>query len=164
MSTVIITPVWMDGSQTWDVHCSAHGYIAPQDGGYLGVHRACVLANLHQDQHDADAYLARQAAKPRPCFCESVHHFTLDELPGELRNSEGVGTGHDYMAVPSTPDREAVWIGPVCEQCATSHMAPYMVGPCQELIVLDWTEQRVRCLERSEPGRLFCHKHVKEDQ
>lgn len=61
-----------------------------------------------------------------PCYCESVHHFPATTLPGELAKADGAGTGHGYMAVPATRGRSARWVGEICEDCATTHMAPYL--------------------------------------
>ena len=49
-----------------------------------------------------------------PCNCEHEDHF------------DG-GPGHEYMQVPAG-ERRAVHVGRVCDGCASSHMAPYLVS------------------------------------
>lgn len=72
----------------------------------------------------ADGVVA--TATPR-CQCESVHHFPVsDALADGLRDHEGAGTGHAYLAVPAGAHR-ADWVGEVCDECAATHMAAYLL-------------------------------------
>lgn len=49
-----------------------------------------------------------------PCGCEDVSHFPVDG-----------GTGHPYGEVPADQQR-AQHVGPVCDDCAQTHLAEYI--------------------------------------
>lgn len=40
--------------------------------------------------------------------------------------SHEVGTAHRYLGVPANPRRVAMYVGPVCDDCAYGHLAEYM--------------------------------------
>lgn len=46
------------------------------------------------------------------CNCEHESHET--------------GQAHTYLGVPANPDRVAMHVGPVCDDCADGHLAGYM--------------------------------------
>lgn len=64
-----------------------------------------------------------QRVRPaNPCNCESVHHYTVEDVPD---HPEYPRDGHPFMAVPAG-SRRAWGVGEVCDDCANTHMAPYL--------------------------------------
>jgi hypothetical protein len=61
----------------------------------------------------------------RACQCEHVSHETDAYARSEW--PELAGTGHAYMSVPAGT-RRAQFVGPVCDECADTHMRPYLTG------------------------------------
>jgi hypothetical protein len=72
------------------------------------------------------------------CQCESVHHFGPEELFDGPRDHFLAATGHAYMAVPATPGWRAEWVGEVCQECATTHLAEYVRQSPSADIVPTW--------------------------
>lgn len=47
------------------------------------------------------------------CQCEHQAH-------------EQNGGSHRYLAIPANPEQVAMYVGPVCDDCAHGHLADYM--------------------------------------
>lgn len=62
---------------------------------------------------------------PQVCQCEHVDHETL-------------ATGHPYMRARAGR-RRAEHVGPICDDCADGHLAPYVLDPVPD------TEQQKAC-------------------
>lgn len=66
---------------------------------------------------------------PEPCGCEHEAHFRLQgrHIPNleAARRAAREPVPHGYLARPAG-DRNAMYVGPVCDECANGHMAPYI--------------------------------------
>lgn len=54
---------------------------------------------------------------PQPCNCEDRSHFDA-------------GISHPYLH-GTAGDRVAMYVGPVCDFCARTHMAAYLYTPAE---------------------------------
>jgi hypothetical protein len=52
------------------------------------------------------------------CCCEHTRHFT---------DQWGPQVAHDHLAVPASPGFTALYVGPICADCATDCMADYLI-------------------------------------
>ena len=67
------------------------------------------------------------------CQCEAVHHFSESDNVSPDDFSPGqrdyvianMNTGHKYLAVPAG-SQVALHVGPICDECANTHMKGYM--------------------------------------
>lgn len=87
------------------------GYRLRSPGGWVAPDRVCL--SLVEDD-------ARKLYEPRetgrPCECEDVSHFPEDG-----------GKGHPHGQA-SAGQRRAEHVGLICDDCADTHMADYLIG------------------------------------
>lgn len=94
----------------------ARAYAQPDDDSLWAVLEAA---------EEALGEVLKRVRPANPCNCESVHHYTVEDVP---EHSEYPRDGHPFMAVPAG-SRRAWGVGEVCDACADTHMAPYLIDP-----------------------------------
>lgn len=74
------------------------------------------------------AHLDAEGNEHTPCQCESIEHASPDQrgLPEEFATDERTGTGHPEYRV-AAGSRRAFWVGEVCDECADTHLASYLI-------------------------------------
>lgn len=104
-------PVTVDGEEMAVIVETERGYRLRSPGGWVAPERPF----LESVQDDAqELYGPREPGKS--CGCENTSHFPEDG-----------GKGHPYGGVPAG-QRRAEHVGPVCDDCADTHMADYLIN------------------------------------
>lgn len=62
-----------------------------------------------------------------PCGCESWHHFADSPNGDALDADDSKRVSHAYCAVPAGR-HTARYVGKVCDECATEHLAQYVTN------------------------------------
>ena len=61
------------------------------------------------------------------CYCDHAVHALDADTVGSFDQIVGiVRDGHIYLDAPAG-DRQATWVGPVCDECADTHLSRYLV-------------------------------------